>query len=158
MLTSFFFFFKSILRSNWNRILFLKQKKLSILKSNLKLKIVPFLKSIYFLKFIFKKQKKIHSLESEWSPLQICSLWNINLKFVFIPKSSKIKSHWNSIISVFFCVLLNSKLKAASQYCTKPTWYTYVFHLTTGFLNPHSLSLCVTKYKISSVANKVEKS
>ena len=112
MLTSFFFFFKSILRSNWNRILFLKQKKLSILKSNLKLKIVPFLKSIYFLKFIFKKQKKIHSLESEWSPLQICSLWNINLKFVFIPKSSKIKSHWNSIISVFFCVLLNTKQKA----------------------------------------------
>ena len=113
MLTSFFFFFKSILRSNWNRILFLKQKKLSILKSNLKLKIVPFLKSIYFLKFIFKKQKKIHSLESEWSPLQICSLWNINLKFVFIPKSSKIKRHWNRIISVFFLCFV--KLKAESR-------------------------------------------
>ena len=38
---------------------------MSILNSNLNLKIVPFLKSIYFLKFIFKKQKKIHSLESE---------------------------------------------------------------------------------------------
>ena len=135
MLTSFFFFFKSILRSNWNRILFLKQKKLSILKSNLKLKIVPFLKSIYFLKFIFKKQKKIHSLESEWSPLQICSLWNINLKFVFIPKSSKIKRHWNRIISVFFLCFV--KLKAESRIT--------VLHKTSV---PYIPVYCLLVYKI----------
>ena len=36
-----------------------------------------------------------------------------------------------------------------------PTLFYHIsgFYLTTGFLNPHSLPMCVTKYKISSAAN-----